>query len=138
MTNASLANADLPSLLIVYDGACLFCSRYVAMLKLREQFEVELLSARTSDPRLSEFISKGYQLDEGMVLQIDTTVYVGADAMHQLALISTHSGVLNRVQRFVFSRKWLSNLLYPWLRRGRRLLLALRGTPLIKNSRAAS
>ncbi|MEK0435148.1 MAG: hypothetical protein RL369_1197 [Pseudomonadota bacterium] len=138
MMNASLPIADLPKLLIVYDGACPFCSRYVAMLKIREQFDVELLSARTADPRVGQFISAGYQLDEGMLLQMDNAIYVGADAMHQLALVSTDSGVFNQLQQLVFSNKWLSRLLYPLLRLGRRFVLVLLGIPLIKDSRTGS
>ena len=108
------------------------------MLKLREQFEVELLSARTADLRVNQFIAAGYQLDEGMLLQMNNVIYVGADAMHQLALVSTDAGVFNPLQRLVFSNKWLSRMLYPLLRLGRRVVLRVWGIPLIKDSRTDS
>jgi predicted DCC family thiol-disulfide oxidoreductase YuxK len=121
-------------LLIVYDGACPFCTAYVSLLRLRERMQVELLSARSTDERINEFLALGYRLDDGMLVQIDGLIYVGADAMHQLAIISNQYGIFNRIQRFVFSRKWLAYLLYPLLRLGRRLVLLIRRVPLIEDA----
>ena len=121
-------------LLIIYDGACPFCTGYVALLRLRESMQVELLSARSADERVDEFLALGYRLDDGMLIQLDDIVYVGADAMHQLAIISNHHGLFNRMQRFVFSRRWLAHLLYPLLRLGRRLVLLVRRVPLIEDA----
>lgn len=121
-------------LLIVYDGACPFCTAYVALLRLRESMQVELLSARSTDERINQFLALGYRLDDGMLLQIDDSIYVGAEAMHQLAIISNRNGIVNRMQRFVFSRKWLAQLLYPLLRSGRRLVLLIRRAPLIEHA----
>ncbi len=121
-------------LLIIYDGACPFCTAYVALLRLRESMQVELLSARSADERVDEFLALGYRLDDGMLIQLDDIVYVGADAMHQLAIISAQHGMLNQMQRFVFSRKWLAHLLYPLLRLGRRLVLVIRRVPLIEDA----
>ncbi len=121
-------------LLIIYDGACPFCSGYVALLRLRESMQVELLSARSADERVDEFLALGYRLDDGMLIQLDDMIHVGADAMHQLAIISNQHGMLNQMQRFVFSRKWLAHLLYPLLRLGRRLVLVIRRVPLIEDA----
>ena len=121
-------------LLIVYDGACPFCTAYVSLVRLRESMRVELLSARSADERINEFLALSYRLDDGVLVQIDGLIYVGADAMYQLAIISNHHGIFNRMQSFVFSRKWLAHLLYPLLRLGRRLVLLIRRVPLIENA----
>ena len=118
-------------LLIVYDGACPFCSAYTAFIRLREHLQIELLSARSDDARIAAFRNSGYRLDEGMLLQMDGQVVVGADAMYWLAVLSTNGGVLNRLQRFVFSRRWLARALYPCLRLSRRVVLYVRRVPLI-------
>jgi predicted DCC family thiol-disulfide oxidoreductase YuxK len=125
-------------LLIVYDGACPFCNAYVSLLRLRESMQVELLSARSTDKRINEFLALGYRLDDGMLVWIDGLVYVGADAMHQLAILSNQHDLLNRMQRFVFSRKWLAHMLYPFLRFGRRLVLLIWRVPLIEHTRGRS
>ena len=125
-------------LLILYDGACPFYNAYVSLLRLRESMQVELLSARSTDKRINEFLALGYRLDDGMLVWIDGLVYVGADAMHQLAILSNQYDLLNRMQRFVFSRKWLAHVLYPFLRFGRRLVLLIRRVPLIEHTRGRS
>ena len=95
---------------------------------------VELLSARSADERVDEFLALGYRLDAGMLVQLDDMIHVGADAMYQLAIISNQHGILNRMQSFVFSRKWLAHVLYPLLRLGRRLVLLIRRVPLIEDA----
>ena len=125
----------MQTLLIVYDGACPFCSAYVSLLRLRSTFTVELLSARSDDARVARYRGAGYRLDEGMLVVIDGIVHVGADAMNVLALLSDSGGVLNQLQRAVFSRRWLSTWLYPCLRAGRRLALWIRRVPLIDKIR---
>ena len=121
-------------LLIVYDGACPFCTAYVSLVRLRESMQVELLSARSADERVDEFLGLGYRLDDGMLVQMDGLIYVGAEAMHQLAIISNRHGMLNQMQSFVFSRKGLAHVLYPLLRLGRRLVLLIRRVPLIEDA----
>ena len=121
-------------LLIIYDGACPFCTGYVALVRLQESMQVELLSARSADERVDELLALGYRLDDGMLIQLDGLIYVGAEAMHLLAIISNQHGMLNQMQRFVFSRKWLAHLLYPLLRLGRRLVLLVRRVPLIEDA----
>lgn len=121
-------------LLIIYDGACPFCTGYVALVRLQESMQVELLSARSADERVDELLALGYRLDDGMLIQLDGLIYVGAEAMHLLAIISNQHGMLNQMQRFVFSRKWLAHLLYPLLRLGRRLVLLVRRVSLIEDA----
>ena len=125
----------MPSLLIIYDGACPFCRRYVSLLQLRSSFAVELLSARSDDARLANYRNRGYRFDEGMLAVIDGQVYSGADAIHLLASLSEPHGLLNRLQRMMFSRRWLSNLMYPWLRSGRRIALWIRRVPMIDSAK---
>ena len=121
----------MPSLLIIYDGACPFYSSYVSLLRLRSDFAVELLSARSADARIAHYHDLGYRLDDGMLAVLDGQVSAGADAMHLLASLSERRGVLNRLQRAVFSIRSLSRCLYPWLRMGRRFALWTRGVRMI-------
>jgi len=120
-------------LLIVYDGACPFCSAYVSLLRLRESVHVELLSARSNDERIDKFIALGYRLDDGLLLQLDGVIYVGADAMHQLAVISNRYGTFNRIQRIVFAKRWAARAVYPLLRFGRRFGTLVLRVPSIEN-----
>jgi predicted DCC family thiol-disulfide oxidoreductase YuxK len=114
--------------IILYDGDCPFCSRYVRVLRLRETLgEVRLINARDGGPEVEAAVARGLDLDEGMVLRLDGTYYHGDDCIHRLALLSSPSGVFNRVNAAIFRSERLSRLLYPVLRSGRNTLLGLLG-----------
>jgi predicted DCC family thiol-disulfide oxidoreductase YuxK len=114
--------------LIVYDGACVFCQNYVRLARLKAAVgEVDLLDARSGDPRVADFQRKGYDLDEGMLFVWKGRVHHGAEAVHVLAGLSSESGLFNRINGAVFSSRLASRALYPLLKLGRRLTLALRG-----------
>lgn len=119
----------LSSVLVIYDGACPFCNAYASLLRLRQSARVELLSARSTDPRIGLYRARGYRFDAGMLAVVDGAVHAGADAMHVLATLSVGTGRLNRLQRFLFSKRWLARLLYPVLRVGRGASLRLLRVP---------
>lgn len=121
-----------PEVLIIYDGACPFCSAYVRLLRLREDVgKTILLSARERDPRVMHYRKLGFDLDQGMLVIMGEVVHAGAQAMQVLAVCSTPVGWFNRCNRMIFSSARLSRCLYPLLRAGRRLALWLQGIPLM-------
>jgi predicted DCC family thiol-disulfide oxidoreductase YuxK len=124
----SSTSADAADLTIVYDGDCPFCSRYVRLLRLRESAgSVALVNARDGGPAVDRLLRAGYDLNQGMVAEMAGRVYQGADCIHFLALMSTGSGLFNHVNAVVFRHPRLAAVLYPVLRCGRNLALALLG-----------
>ncbi len=114
--------------LLVYDGECPFCSRYVALVRIRESYgPVELVDARSGHPVVADLSARGYDLDEGMVLIDGDEVYHGEDCIHRLALLSSPSSLFNRFNAAVFRSRRASSVLYPLLRAGRNLTLRLLG-----------
>ena len=115
---------------IVYDGQCPFCSRYVALVRLRESVgPVELVNAREAHPIVDVVKRRGVVLNEEMALVMNDEVYSGAECITRLALMSTPSGLFNRVNAMVFSSRARSRFMYPFMRAGRNLLLKLLGRP---------
>jgi predicted DCC family thiol-disulfide oxidoreductase YuxK len=113
---------------ILYDGECPFCSAYVKMLRLRDAAgDVALLNVREPHPLVSEAEALGLDLDEGMAVKMDGHFYHGAEAMHRLALLSTRSGLWNRLVRAMFRHEPLTRYLYPPLRAGRNATLKVLG-----------
>lgn len=115
-------------LTIVYDGDCPLCSAYVTQLRLKETAgSLRLEDARQHPGTVEALAAQGYPLDEGMVVIVGNRVYHGADAIHVLALMSSRTGWLNRLNYQVFRSRRLSAALYPALVAGRRALLWLLG-----------
>lgn len=127
-TESTLPATDNADLLIVYDGECPFCSNYVRILRLRETAgAVQLVDARSQHELVSRLHRDGYDLNQGMAVLYGGRVYYGDECLHLLALLSTDSGLFNRMNNAVFRSRTLSRVLYPVLRSGRNLTLKLLG-----------
>ncbi|MFC0198897.1 DCC1-like thiol-disulfide oxidoreductase family protein [Paracoccus rhizosphaerae] len=118
--------------LIVYDGDCIFCQNYVKLVRLRDMVgKVELLDARSDDPRVRDFQRQGYDLNEGMLFVHRGRVHHGSDAVHMMALLSSSSDSLNRLNRRLLSNPKVARAIYPALKLGRRVTLFMRRRSLI-------
>lgn len=110
---------------IVYDGACPFCSRYVQLIRIRENFEVNLIDARERPDLAAGFQRLGYDLGDGMIANLDGRVYYGSEAVSLLSLLSSRSGFWNKLFSLLFRSRRVSAFAYPLLRSGRDLTLIL-------------
>lgn len=114
--------------LIIYDGECIYCQNYVRFVRLRETVgAVELIDARSDDPRIARYWTQGYDLDEGMLFVHRGSVFHGADAIHVLATLSSSNSLANRINGAIFSHRSVARAAYPLLKLGRRLTLVARG-----------
>jgi predicted DCC family thiol-disulfide oxidoreductase YuxK len=124
-----MSDAGLPhdGDLLLYDGECPFCRNYIALLAIRQVSpSFRVIDARR-DPLLSaRLLADGFNLDDGIVLRWQDSVYFAGDAIHVLSLIAENRG-LSRLNRWVFKSRRRARLLYPLLRWGRNTSLALLG-----------
>jgi predicted DCC family thiol-disulfide oxidoreductase YuxK len=129
MTNPATTRESRPkAITIVYDGECPFCASYLKLLRLRDAAgPVRLVDARSDDPAVQRVREAGFDLDEGMALIDAETVWHGEDCINRIALMSTPSGLFNRINATVFRSPRASKALYPVLRGGRNLALRLMG-----------
>lgn len=122
-----------PQITIIYDGECPFCSSYVTLLRIRENAgSVALLDARKFPELVSELASKGFRLDEGMIVSYEKNMYFADDAMHVLSMLSTGSGLFNKLLAVAFRNPARAAVIYPVLRTCRNLTLKLLGRTLIQ------
>ena len=117
------------SLTIIYDGQCPFCSAYVRRARLQEQADVTLTNAREVPALVAGLAREGIDLDTGMVVILDDARYHGAAAMHVLASLTTAVGAWNRFNAWLFGSTRRARIVYPWLRRGRAVVLWLLRRP---------
>lgn len=95
-------------------------------MRIRENLgDLIIVDARENTEVLKEITESGLDVDQGMVLKMGEKLYYGPDAMNALALISSRSGLFNRINYYIFKSKSLSSFLYPALRFCRNLLLKL-------------
>lgn len=126
--------ADRPEVLLVYDKQCPACEFYCNLARIRESVgDLRLVDARDNTPVMEEITAAGLDIDEGMVLKVGSQLYYGADAIHALSLMSTRTGVFNRLTYWCFRSQRISGMLYPLLKACRNLLLKILGRSRINN-----
>ncbi len=119
--------------LVIYDGECIFCRNFARLVRLRETVgPVELLDARSGDPRVLAYQRRGYNLNIGMLFVWRGDVYYAGDAVHMLGRLSSPVSWFNRLNAALFANRTVARLLYPLLNFGRLATLGLRGKGLIK------
>jgi predicted DCC family thiol-disulfide oxidoreductase YuxK len=121
-------------ILLVYDKECPACDNYCRVVRIRQDVgDLKIVDAREDSAVMREITAQGLDIDQGMVLKMGGQLYYGSDAIHALALISSRSGVFNRINYWIFKSRILSAFLYPVLRSLRNLLLKLLGVSRINN-----
>ncbi len=121
---------------IIYDGDCPFCRNYMKLVRLKQAIgPVRLIDARSGGPEAEFVKDRGLDLDEGMAMFYEGTLYHGGDCLHLMAILSTPSGFFNRVTGWVFSTPARSRALYPFLRCCRNLALRVLGRRKISGDR---
>jgi predicted DCC family thiol-disulfide oxidoreductase YuxK len=129
-----VADADL---VLVYDGECPVCSAYVTYVRIKESVgRMTLINARDGGDWVDKVRAAGLDLNEGMVLFYGDQLYHGADCVHMLALLTSSSGIFNRLNALMFKNRAVANFMYPIMRAGRNLLLRLLGRRPINNHAA--
>lgn len=119
---------------LVYDGECPVCKTYCKYIRIREAVgTLHLVDAREPGELMDEITRMGLDIDQGMVLKFKGAIYYGPDAIHMLTLLSTPSGVFNRINYYVFSTKVGSQIFYLLGKTFRTLLLKLLGISYIEN-----
>jgi len=105
---------------ILYDDQCLVCRSYCTKVQLKDDAQkIILTDARKSSVLMDKVTAQGLDIDEGMVVKLDGKIYYGSEAMRVLVPL-TKAG---RLQRFLFSTKNLSAIVYGFCKGVRSLLL---------------
>ncbi len=125
---ASLGSLQADRLSIVYDGECPFCSAYVRLMRLRDSAgQVDLIDARGRPDLCEELRQRGIDLNKGMLVQHGGRIYLGADALNIMALLTSRSNLWNKAVAGIMADEGRARMLYPTLRAGRNLALRLLG-----------
>ncbi|ACP23100.1 hypothetical protein NGR_b16490 (plasmid) [Sinorhizobium fredii NGR234] len=111
---------------LLYDGDCPFCTGYARYTRLKEAAgPLRLVDAREAGPEAGEAKRRGYDLNEGMLLKYQGQFYHGDAALHLLAMLTTPSGVFNRLNAWLYRSPRRARIAYPFLRRSRNAILRL-------------
>lgn len=122
----------IDKMVIIYDGLCPFCTSYVRLMALKRSVgAVDLIDARTAHPEVQRLVSLGYDLNEGMAAIYGGKIYYGSDATVLISTMTQVRGPFGRLIALMLRNPARARFLYPLLKVGRRVALAILGRPKI-------
>ena len=102
---------------IFFDGECPFCKNYIKLQKFIKIYnDIELLNARDNNQLVKFYLEKGFNVDKGMILNINGKIFFGHEAIWYISKITTSDSLFLKFQSIIFKSLFISKLIYPVLR----------------------
>jgi len=118
---------------IVYDGDCPLCRAYAMRQgRVPGSGPARLVNARKNPILCRALAARGIDLNQGMVVAMDGTLYYGAEAVSVLAQRTRgHSRAADFLINRPLGKPWVARMLYPVMKMVRRMTLRWLGkTPI--------
>jgi predicted DCC family thiol-disulfide oxidoreductase YuxK len=99
------------SIILYYDEICPFCNNYAQVLKLKEQFKIELKDINISTDEIAS-LSKDINIEDGFIVVYRNTYYQGARALQFLDSVVEKRTFLGKLHFLFKYDNFFSNTLY--------------------------
>ena len=99
------------TIILYYDEICPFCNNYAQVLKLKEQFKIELKDINISTDEIAS-LSKNINIEDGFIIVYKNTYYQGARALQFLDSVVEKKTFLGKLHFLFKYDNFFSNTLY--------------------------
>lgn len=113
------------SIILYYDEICPFCNNYAQVLKLKEQFKIELKDINISTDEIAS-LSKNINIEDGFIVVYKNTYYQGARALQFLDSVVEKRTFLGKLHFLFKYDNFFSNTLYKILLISRKVSLFIK------------
>ena len=113
------------SITLYYDEICPFCNNYAQVLKLKEQFKIELKDINISTDEIAS-LSKNINIEDGFIVVYKNTYYQGARALQFLDSVVEKKTFLGKLHFLFKYDNFFSNTLYKILLILRKVVLFIK------------
>ena len=113
------------SIILYYDEVCPFCNNYAQVLKLKEQFKIELKDINISTDEIAS-LSKNINIEDGFIVVYKNTYYQGARALQFLDSVVEKKTFLGKLHFLFKYDNFFSNTLYKILLILRKVVLFIK------------
>ncbi|MDH3231582.1 MAG: DUF393 domain-containing protein [Alphaproteobacteria bacterium] len=119
---------------LVYDDQCPICRSYCKRVRLADdRRNLVLVDARLPGKTVDEVAARGLDINEGMAVTIDGTLYYGSEAIHELSRLAEADSPFGRLNRLLFGSRALSGFTYAVGKLARNIVLRLIGVERIRH-----
>lgn len=101
---------------LYFDKECPFCSYYANYNFLKLNHNLILYNAREYPQKINLLRKKGFDINSGIIIEIDGEIFQGSNAVKQL-------NKLSEKQIKIFNTRFFSIVIYPVMKLVRKLLL---------------
>lgn len=109
---------------VFYDGGCPLCRMCVRRLRTRSAAtRFALIDARRDPEQRRSLAARGFDLNEGIVVDTGDRCWSGADAAHTLASLHGGAGLADRLAVWMLGSRRRAGQFYPVFKAARRSLL---------------
>lgn len=112
---------------IYYDKDCPFCDAYSNYVKLKKITKINLLNVRDEIDKISYFKSKNFDINNGIILEIDSKIYQGAEALLVIDTLLKKENLKDRVLTYIVKTPLFKNIIYPIIKFIRKIVLKMIG-----------
>lgn len=116
------------SITFIYDKDCYLCSNFQQYIALKKICDIHFLdmNQKESKSKLLELKSQGYDIQRGMILEIDGMIYQWKQALEQLEKLLDKKNILDRLVSRCMQNEIVLKFWYPIASAARKVLLFLR------------
>ncbi len=114
-------------MVLLYDGQCPFCSRYISYVGSRLKVKLCMVDVRQCPAAAADLRGQGYDVNDGIVLMDGARVLQGREAVAALAAMTKPTGFWDRVVRRLTLVPGFLRVFYPGMRLARKIVLRMLG-----------
>ena len=119
---------------LVYDKQCPICEFYCQRIDVKESAgQLVRIDARDDSDIMQDITALGLDIDEGRGVRVGDELHYGADAIHELALLSSGKGFVNAMAKLSLGARAIARVMYPFFRFVRNMFLKMLGRTRINN-----
>tara|TARA_Y100000389_G_scaffold62197_1_gene58266 strand:- start:10842 stop:11219 length:378 start_codon:yes stop_codon:yes gene_type:complete len=117
----------LKKIKLYYDEECPFCNEYSKYVELRKKYDIKIFNARESIDKIKVFRNKGFDINDGMIIECESKIFQGSDAVKIIDKYIDKKRVLDQFISVIINLPGFKLLVYPIVKFLRIMILKLLG-----------
>lgn len=114
------------NIIILFDADCYLCSNFQQYLKLKQKVDILYKDIHEHSDYISSLQRQWYDLDKGMIIDIDGRIYQWKDAIAEIEKLVDNQNRFDKFIKLCMSYPWIRTLGYPVAQLIRKILLWFR------------
>ena len=112
---------------LYYDDECPFCKEYSSYVELRKIYDINIINAREALVKINTFREKGYDINDGMIIEFEDNIFQGSDAVKIIDKNISKKSFFDKFLSRLIRVSFFKTLLYPLAKFFRIVILKLLG-----------